>query len=235
MHPCHFLIVVQELSHFLGILAMLCHTQVECLQAEVQQERVLWSGDASQVAHQLGDEFRGEAHLAESLHIGQTVIRLIWRAEPGELLCVSHPVEIAAVYHAAAYLSSHTVHILRGRVGDNVGTPLKRAAVHRCCEGVVHDEGHTVLMGDLGKALNVEDGATRIRNGLSEQGFGVRTEGCLNLLVRCFLRDKCAVDTEFLECYTKEVVGATIDFIRGDEMVASLADVEDGVEVGCLS
>ena len=162
---------------------MLCHTQMECLQTEVQQERVLGSGNRAEVAHQLSHELGGKAHLTEGFHVGQSVIRLIGGAETGELLGIGHPVEVTAIHHDTTHLSGQSVHILRGRVGHDVGAPFEGTAVDWCGEGVVHDEGHPVLMGDLGKALDVEHGATRIRDSLTKHRLRVRTESCLYLLV----------------------------------------------------
>ena len=235
VHPRHLRAVVQELSYTLGILAMLRHTQVQRLQAEVEQERVLRSGDGAEVAHQLCNEFRGIAHLAESLHVGQAMIALIGRAEAREFLGMCQPIKITAVNDASAYLGSHAVHVFRGAVRHDVGTPLEGTAVDGCGKGIVDDEGHTVLVGNLGKALNVEDGTARIRNRLAKHGLRIGTEGSLYLLVAGFLRDERAVDAQLLQRHAKEVVGATIDFVGGDEMVACLTDIEDRIEVGSLS
>ena len=58
----------------------------------------------SEVAHQLGYEFGGIAHLAEGLYVGQTMIAVIGGTETRELFGVSHPVEVATVYYYTAYL-----------------------------------------------------------------------------------------------------------------------------------
>ena len=115
------------------------------------------------------------------------MITLVGCAESGELLGIGHPVEVTAVHHDTAYLRGQSVHVLCGGVGHDVGTPFEGTAVDRCGEGVVHDEGHPVLMGDLRKALDVEHGTAGIRDGLAEDGLRVGTEGSLNLLVRGFL------------------------------------------------
>ena len=235
VHPRHLLVLAEELGHLLGVLAVLGHTQMECLQTEMQQERVLRSGNRTEVTHQLCYEFCGEAHLAEGLHIGQTMIALIGCAEAGEFLGVGEPVEVTAIDYDAAHLRSQAIHILRSRVGDDVGSPLKRTTVHGCGEGVIHDQRHAVLMGDFGEALDIEDRTAGIGDCLAEHCLRIRTESRLNLLVAGILRDKRAVDAQFLQRHTEEVVGATVDFIRGDEMVACLTDIEDGIEVGSLT
>ena len=148
---------------------------------------------------------------------------------------MSQPVEVNAVHYHTAHLCGQSVHIFRGGVGDDVGAPFKRPAVHGRGESIVHDEGHPVLVGNLSEALDVENGTARVRDGLAEECFRVRTEGGLNLLVAGFLRDKRTLDAEFFQRHTEEVVGTAVDFVGGDEVVAGLTDVEDGVEVGGLT
>ena len=145
------------------------------------------------------------------------------------------PVEVAAVNDATAYLRCMTVHILGGRVRHDVGTPLKGTAVDRRRERVVDDEGNTMLVCDACKLLDVQDFAARVRDGLAEQRLSIGTEGGRNLLLGSLLRDESTLNTQFLQRHAKEVVCTTIYLIRGHEVVASLTDVEDGVEVGSLS
>ena len=111
------------------------------------------------------------------------MIRLVGCTQAGELVGMLHPREVAAVHHTSAHLSGQTVHIFRGGVGDDVSAPFKRAAVDGCGEGVVHDEGHTILVGDFGKFLDVEHGTTWVRDGLTEECLRVRAEGSLYLFL----------------------------------------------------
>ena len=120
-------------------------------------------------------------------------------------------------------------------MGHDVGTPFEGTAVDGCGKGVVDNEGHAVAVGNLGKTLNIEDGAAGVGDGLAEHGLRIRTEGSLYLLVAGFLRNERTVDAQLLQRHAEKVVRATIDFIRGNKMVASLTDIEDGIEVGSLS
>ena len=95
-------------------------------------------------------------------------------------------------------------------MGDNIGSPLKWTTIHGCGKRIINNQGHSVLMGYLGEALDIEDSATGVGNSLTKHSLGVRTESCLNLLVRGFLRDECTIDTQFLQSHAKEVIGATI-------------------------
>ena len=120
-------------------------------------------------------------------------------------------------------------------MGYDVGTPLEWAAVDRSSKCIVNDEWHTILMSDTCKLLDVENGTSRIADGLAKYNFRVRTECLLDFLLAIIRIHKGAFDAEFLEGNTKEVEGATIDFIGCNDMVASLADVEYGLEVGSLT
>ena len=154
------------------------------------------------------------------------MVRLIGRAEARELLCMCEPVKIAAIDHATSHLSGHTVHILGGGVGDNVSAPFERAAVDRCGERIVDDKRHTVFVGYLGKFLDVENSAARVGDGFTEKGFGVRLEGSLYLFLAGLRRNEGALDAEFLQRDAEEIECAAVNLIRGNEMVASLTDIE---------
>ena len=103
------------------------------------------------------------------------------------------------------------IHILGSRVSHNIGTPLEGTAVDGCSEGIVHDEGHTVAVGDTGKLLNIEHLATGVGDGLTEETLRIGTEGLLYLLLRSILVHEGHVDTEFLHRHAEEVVCTTID------------------------
>ena len=127
------------------------------------------------------------------------------------------------------------VHVFRGGMGDDVAAPLERTAVDWCGEGVIDDEGYAMLMGHLGEALYVKDAAAGVGDGLAEKTLGIRTEGRLNTLIIPVGIYEGALYAEFLHRYAKEIVGTSINIIRGDEMITCLTDIEDSIEVGGLS
>ena len=120
-------------------------------------------------------------------------------------------------------------------MGDDVTAPLEWAAVDWGGEGVIDDEGYAVFMGHLGEAFYVKDAAAWVGDGLTEEAFGIGFEAGFYLLIVPLGIDEGAFDAEFLHGDAKEVVGAAIDIVGGDEMVACLTDIEDGIEVCCLS
>ena len=163
------------------------------------------------------------------------MVALIRCAEAREFFGIRHPVEVAAIHYYAAYLRCSTVHILGGRVGNDVGTPLEWAAVDRCGEGIVHDERHAVLVSNAGELLDVEHGTARVADGFAEHHLGVRAESLLDFLLAGVRVYEGALDAELLQGNAEEVEGAAVDFVRGNDVVASLADVEYGIEVGSLT
>ena len=69
----------------------------------------------------------------------------------------------------------------------------------------------------------------------SEEHLGVGSERLLYGLLRVVGVDECAVYAQLLERYAEKVECASVDLVARHDMVACLADVEHGVEVGGLS
>ena len=128
-----------------------------------------------------------------------------------------------------------SVHIFGCAVSDDVGSPLKWAAVDGCSKRIVNNEGHAVGMCNIGKTLNVKHIAAGVRNSLSEKALGVGAEGRFYLLVAGIGVDEGTLYAHLGQCYSEEVVGASVDGVGRHDMVAGLADIEDGKEVGCLT
>ena len=215
---------------------MLLHPQGQGLQADVQQEAVVGGGDGAQIPHKLDRSLGDEGALqAKALSIGDAVVALVGGGEAGELVGVGVPVKLAAVHDGAAHGEGVAVHVLGGGVGDDVAAPLKGTAVHRGSEGVVHDEGHAVLVGGLGELLNVQHSEGGVGDGLAEDRLGVGPEGGVQLLLRALGVHEGELDAHALHGDGKQVEGAAVDGGGGDHVVAAAGDVEDGVEVGCLT
>ena len=90
-------------------------------------------------------------------------------------------------------------------------------------------------MGDAGELLDVEHGTARVADGFAEHYLGVRTECLLDFLLAGIRVYEGALDAELLQGNAEEIEGAAVDFVRGNDVVASLADVEYGIEVGSLT
>ena len=120
-------------------------------------------------------------------------------------------------------------------MGYDVTTPLDRAAVDRSSEGVIHDQWYTMLVSHLCETLYIEDVTTRVRDCLSEETLCIWTELLLDALVIPFWINEGTLNAELLQSNAEEVESTTIDIVGCDEVIASLTDVEDSVEVSCLT
>ena len=90
-------------------------------------------------------------------------------------------------------------------------------------------------MGNAGEFLNVEHFKRRIGDGLAEQCFRIRTESRRNLFFTGIGADESDIDTQFLHRHAKEVKRSAVDGRRTNKMIARLANVEYGIEIGSLS
>ena len=163
------------------------------------------------------------------------MIALVRSSQTCKLLSVSLPVEVTAVNNSTSYLSGMSVHVFRGGVRHDVASPFDRTAVDRCGEGVVHDEWYPMLVSHLRKALDVEHITSRVRDCLAEETLGVRAEFCFDACIIPVRVNESTFDTQLLQCHTKQVVCTPIDSVGCDEVIASLTDVEDCIEVSCLT
>ena len=163
------------------------------------------------------------------------MVALIRCAETRELIGIRHPVEVAAIHYNATYLRGCTIHIFSGRVSNDVGSPFEWTTVDRGSEGVVYNERYAVLVSNSCKLLNIEHGTAWIADGFTKNYLGIWTESLLDFLLAIVRVYEGALDTEFLQGYTEEIEGATVNLVRGDDVVACLADVEHSVEVGSLT
>src|SRR5699024_6770081 len=209
-----------------GVGAVTGHPDMEALQAQVEDKGVLRGLAAAEVPHQLGGGLGDEGPaLAEPLGVGDAVVALVGGGQAGELVGVGHPVKVAAVHDGAAHTRAVAVHILGGGVGDDVGAPLDGPAVDRGGEGVVHDQGHAVGVGRLGKLFNVQHGEGGVGDGLAEHGLGVGAESGVQLFLGGGGGDEGDVDAHFGHCDRDQVEGAAVDGGGGDDVVPALADV----------
>ena len=163
------------------------------------------------------------------------MIALVGGGESGIHIGVCHPVEVAAVDDRAAYADGMAVHVLCGRMCDDVSAELNRAAIRGSREGVVDDKRNSVGMRKTRELLDVENGNGGIGDGLAEQRPCIGTERLCKLLLGQILIDKGDVDAHLLHRYAEKIVGAAVNRRGSDDVAACLADVEEREEVCRLS
>ena len=139
------------------------------------------------------------------------MVAVVGRAQTREFVWIFCPVELAAVDDAAADGRRVTFHVLGGGVGDDVGSPLKRAAVDWRGKGVVDDQRYAVLVGGAGEFFYIKHCQSRIGDGLAENRLRVGTESSIKLFRRAVRSDEGEVDAHALHGHGKEVKGSAVD------------------------
>ena len=225
----------QVLSHLLAIGADAVHANRQRLYAHVEQERRECLGIAAQVAHKLHAGLGDVGGIAELLGVNDAVVAGIGRGEARKTLGIGTPVELTRVDDHAADGLGVAVEVLGRGVHHDVGPPFERTAEIGGAKGVVHDERHTVTVGNTGKLLDIEYVHGGVGHGLAKDGLGVRTEGGRNLLFAGIGVHIAYVDAELLKGNRKEVDRAAVDGGGTHHMVARFEDVEQRDECGTLT
>ena len=107
--------------------------------------------------------------------------------------------------------------------------------MYRSGKGVVDDKRDSIIVSYLRKFLDVKDFDSRIGDRLSEQEFGIGTEGGTGLLFRSILVYEGNLYPEFSQRCTKKVEGSAVDVAGCNDVSSCLADVDACKEVGRLA
>ena len=231
-HEAHLGMALQELGNGQAVLAMTRHAHMQALARAVQEKRRLRVLHGAKVAHELRGGLGNEGTLAtELLGIGHAMVALVGRGETRELVRMGHPIKLAVIDDHATQVGRMPIHVLSGRVRDDVGAPLKGTAHHGRREGVVDHQRHAVVVRGLGKALDVEHGQRGIGDSLTKDELGVGLEGSLELLVGAVGGNKRAGDTHTAHGVGEQVVGAAVDGRTRDHVIGGAGNVKDRKEV----
>ena len=116
---------------------------------------------------------------------------------------------------------------LGGRVQADGRAPRQGLTQVRAGKGVVNKERHTGLVDQFGDRLNVQHIQRGVAHGLGIHSLGLRCDGTSEVLGVCAV-DKGGFYAQFFEVHTQLGVGAAIKRASCHDVVASLADVEQG-------
>ena len=90
-------------------------------------------------------------------------------------------------------------------------------------------------VGCIGKLLNVQHGQGRVCDGLAEHHLGVGLECGVQFFLGAQRINKGGFNAHFLHGDGDQVEGAAVNGAGRNDVVARVADVEQGKEVGCLA
>ena len=113
-------------------------------------------------------------------------------------------------------------------MNHDISAMLQRTNEVRCAEGVVDDEGDTVLVSYSCYAFEVEDVGVGIAEGLGIYYFRVGLDGSFEGFEVVDINN-CIGDALRSQCVGNEVVRATIEVVGSHDVVAILHDVLQGV------
>ena len=219
-----------------GISAVALHSHMEALEAQIEDIGALGRRSRAEVAHELGGGLGYIGALfAEALGICNAVVAVVGSREPREFIGMGKPVKTARIDYRAADGRAVAVHVLGGGMGDDVCPEFKRAAVYRRRKGVVDYQRDTVAVGGIGKTFDVKNTKRGVRDGLAENGLGVRAESSFKLGIGAVGGDKGEIDAHFLHRDRKKIEGSAVNRRLGNDMVAAGRDVEYREEIGGLT
>ena len=141
------------------------------------------------------------------------MVRGVGLGERGILVGIGLPVEAAAVDDDTAERTAVATDELGGRVYHDVGAVLERTEEIGGAKGVVDHHDGVVAVSYLADAVYVGDAGVGVAEGLYDDGLGVGTEGCLDLVKvggvydgRCHALSAQRVFYQ-VECAAVEIVG----------------------------
>ena len=227
VHLLNLRVLRQELDNLQRVLDMALHTERQRLGALQEQERVERGDCAALIAEQDRADVGHESRRSCDVREGCAVVAWVRIRDVRELAALL-PVVAAAVHNDAAERGAVAADELRRGVNHNVSAVLERANQVGRAEGVIDHERQAVLMCNRRNRVDVRDIGVRVTEGFEVDCLGVRANCILDLIE--FVRiDKGGLDAELLQRVCKEVIGAAVDGLLCDNVVARLCECLEGV------
>ena len=177
VHACHGGVRGEVLGHRQRGRGVPGHAQLERLQSLEEVRRVGGGQGRAQIVQEPGAH-QGEVGRAPvALHQGPPSEAGLGPRQPGPPLGVRPEVERAAVHDRSPERRAVPSQELRGRVDHHVRAVLERPVQGRGGEGRVHHHGDAGGVGRVRQRRQVGQGRQRVRDGLQEEGAGLRSDG----------------------------------------------------------
>lgn len=233
LDPGNLWVFLEVLSHLHRVLAVSLHAEGQGLDALEEDPGVIGGDGRAEVAQGHGEHAQlvrqgceGVREVVAPAKAAVGVIRLVKKRMFSTL-----PVEASLVDHDAADTSAVTADPLGQGRADDIRAVLERLGEIRRREGAVHDEGKAGVVRDLGDGFQVADLKRRVGHSLAEHGAGLVVDGRL-VVVRVLGVHERNGDAEGGEDVVELGEGATVQLVAAHDVVASLSEVDDGVEDG---
>ena len=149
----------------------------------------------------------------------------------GKTVRVIEPWKFPGIHHDATDRRAMSTHVLGQGMNHDIGPELDRLAQHRSRNRVVHHQRQPVRMRQISQRRQVHDIAKRIPDGLAKNQPCMVVDACLHGL-QIIRIDETDFDPQTRQGVRKQVVGAPVQGVRGNNVVATARDGEDCVGDG---
>ena len=201
------------------------HAQLQRLQALQEQKRVERAERRAEIAQALHARLHDVGEVAEGLVEANAVIALARFEQLREAALV--PGKAAAIHDHAADRRAVSADELGGRMHHDVGAVLDGPAEIGRGEGVVDDQRQVVLVRDRGDGGDVEHVHARVADGLAVEHAGARRDGAAEIFGIVGI-DEGGLDAEAAEADVELRVGAAVERLGGDDLVAGFEQARRG-------
>ena len=219
--------VDEEIDNLFGVFRVALQTEREGLGPLQQEEGVERRERCTGVAEQDRTDVGNERRRADRLDEGDTVIAGVGIGD-GRVFAGCRPVKLTGVHDDAAQRRAVAADELGCRVDDDICTVLDGTDEIGGAEGVIHDQRQAVLVGKLGKGVDVRDIAVGVAKGLDVDGAGVGLDSGLHLGKVMDVHEGRG-DAEIRERVGQQIVAAAVDGLLCDDVATVLGEGFNGV------
>ena len=118
--------------------------------------------------------------------------------------------------------------ILGRRMDADVGAVVEGPEQVRGAKGIVDDQRDTIVIGDTRHCLEVDDVDVGVADGLDEHGTGLIVDGPTEVLGIDGI-DQRGLNAMLGKGIGEEIEGAAIERLGGDDLLAGVGNIENGV------
>ncbi len=214
----------EEGGHLERVPRVALHAERQRLDTEHEQEGIERRHAGAEIAQRLGPQLHEESVLAERRRERQPVVRGGRLGDLRELPLP--PGEPPGLHHDPADARPVSAKEFRRGVDHDVRAPLQRPAEERRGEGAVHHEGGAVLVADRRDALDVQDVAAGVADGLPEEQPGLSPHRAPPGVLVVGIHEGDA-EAQFALQVADLGEGAAVERPRRDEVIAGAQDGEE--------
>ena len=230
IHPFYFRVLNEVADDLPGIFGMPLHTQGKRFQSLQQQEGVKRTDSRSCIPQQYRPDSGQIGGRSGSFRETKSVISRVRLRQLREFSRTG-PVEFPGINDDATQGSSVYANELRSRMHDDIGSVFNRADQERCAERVIDNQGNSMLMGNAGHRLQINQIGIRVTQCFNKDGFRMLLYGLFEVpwLGRIH---KCCMNSIVGKRMFQQVVCTAIKRPGSHQMITTAGNVQKGISNG---